>query len=86
MLCVRCTSITNVANNFQKRGIIPCSQGKIRILNRRALESAVCQCYGTLKHNSAAMRASLRDGAIQTGAIFGWAGAISQKRQIDQFD
>jgi CRP-like cAMP-binding protein len=52
MLGVRRTYVTNVASGLQKRGIISCSRGNMRVLNRRALQSLSCECYGLLKRNS----------------------------------
>jgi Crp-like helix-turn-helix domain len=52
MLGVRRTYVTNVASGLQKRGIISCSRGNMRFLNRRALQSLSCECYGLLKRNS----------------------------------
>lgn len=49
MLGVRRTTVTDVAKAFQDRGIIQYSRGKLRILDRAALERTACECYETLK-------------------------------------
>jgi hypothetical protein len=52
MLGVRRTSVTEVANKLQKRGVIAYSRGKLQVLDRRALQGLSCDCYGLLKRNS----------------------------------
>jgi CRP-like cAMP-binding protein len=49
LLATRRATITDAANELQKEGLIRCSRGNIRILNRAALESAACTCYEVLK-------------------------------------
>jgi len=51
MLGVRRTSVTEVANRLQKRGIIAYSRGKMQILDRRVLEGLSCECYRLLRRN-----------------------------------
>jgi CRP-like cAMP-binding protein len=51
MLGVRRTSVTDVANRLQRRGAIAYSRGKMRLLDRRALQDLSCECYGRLKRN-----------------------------------
>lgn len=49
MLGVRRASVSAVATTLQDAGFISYSRGKIRILDRKGLESASCQCYRTVK-------------------------------------
>jgi hypothetical protein len=49
MLGVRRTYVTHVANRLQKRGAIAYSRGKIRIVDRRAVQGLACECYSLLK-------------------------------------
>jgi CRP-like cAMP-binding protein len=49
MLGVRRTSVTNVASKLQSAGTIGYSRGIIRIIDRRALEEASCECFETLE-------------------------------------
>lgn len=45
MLRVPRTSVTMIAGELQKRGLIRHSRGKIVILDRRGVEDASCECY-----------------------------------------
>ncbi len=49
MLGVRRESVTEVAGNFQREGIIRYSRGRITVLSRRRLEQTVCECYAVVK-------------------------------------
>ena len=45
MLGVRRTGVTEVANRFQKAGIIYYKRGLIRIVSSQKLEACACECY-----------------------------------------
>ena len=45
MLGVRRATINEAITPFQSRGLIRYSRGKIRILDRKGLEAAACNCY-----------------------------------------
>jgi CRP-like cAMP-binding protein len=49
MLGVRRSSVTEVAQKFQKEGIIRYTRGNITILNRDILKSKACECYDKVK-------------------------------------
>lgn len=49
MLGVRRTGVTEVAREIQQQGIIDYHRGKLRILDRQALEKVACECYQALK-------------------------------------
>ncbi len=51
MLGVRRTTVTLLAQELQKRGIVRYSRGRITILDRSALAAAACECYGAIKHD-----------------------------------
>lgn len=51
MLGVRRTTVTLLAQELQKQGILRYSRGRITILDRAALEARACECYGTVKHD-----------------------------------
>ncbi len=44
-------TVTIVAGALQKAGIITYTHGRIRILNRKGLEKASCECYSTVKRH-----------------------------------
>lgn len=49
MLGVRRTTVTLLAQELQKRGIVRYSRGRITILDRAALEAHACECYRALR-------------------------------------
>src|SRR6185503_10453040 len=49
MLGVRREGITDAAGRLQKQGVIRYSRGRITVLDRAALESLCCECYGVVK-------------------------------------
>jgi CRP-like cAMP-binding protein len=49
MLGVRREGVTEAAGKLQADGLIEYSRGKIRVLDRRQLESRVCECYAVVK-------------------------------------
>src|SRR5215831_10150536 len=42
------TSVTAAAQSLQERGVIAYSRGKLKILDRKKLEGAVCECYAAI--------------------------------------
>jgi CRP-like cAMP-binding protein len=49
MLGVRRSSVTDIASNIQKQGILTYSRGNIRILDGDALERLSCDCYRIIR-------------------------------------
>jgi CRP-like cAMP-binding protein len=49
MLGVRRTTVTLLAQELQKRGILRYSRGRITILDRAALEECACECYEVIR-------------------------------------
>jgi CRP-like cAMP-binding protein len=52
MLCVHRPAITIAAGNLQKRGILEYRRGRIRVLDRRALEAMSCECYAAAQRKA----------------------------------
>ena len=50
MLAVHPESVTRAARDFHKAGMIHCGQGYITIVDRRALEARVCECYRAVQN------------------------------------
>ena len=49
MLMVRRASVSAVASEMQKAGVITYSRGKIRVRDRAGLEAASCECYAAVE-------------------------------------
>lgn len=56
MLGVRRPSVTVVAGMLQRAGLIRYQRGRIRIVNRAALEGGSCECYETLRQEFARLQ------------------------------
>ncbi len=55
-------SVSLAAGIMQKAGIIENFRGTVKILNRKELESAACECYKAIRHfNGMALRPSTND-------------------------
>jgi CRP-like cAMP-binding protein len=57
MLGVQRTTVTATAQALQDRGAITYARGKIRILDRPALERCACECYEAIQRGAARMLA-----------------------------
>ena len=60
MLGVRRTTVTLLAQELQKRGVVRYSRGRITILDRPALEACACECYEAVKHESLSQRVGIK--------------------------
>ena len=49
MLGTRRASVTVAAGMFQKAGLIEYSHGRVRIVDRKGLEKAACECYAVIR-------------------------------------
>jgi len=49
VLGVRRESVTEAAGKLQKAGLLECRRGHIVVLDRRQLETHVCECYAVVK-------------------------------------
>jgi CRP-like cAMP-binding protein len=43
-------SVSLAAGILERRGLIENLRGTVKILNRKALEEATCECYGVIQH------------------------------------
>jgi CRP-like cAMP-binding protein len=57
MLGTRRSSVTMAAGALQKAGMISHTRGSVRILNRKGLEDAACDCYGIVQQQLADWKA-----------------------------
>lgn len=55
MLGVQRTTVTATASHLQDRGLIAYSRGRIRILDRAALERSACECYEAIRQGTERM-------------------------------
>jgi DNA-binding FadR family transcriptional regulator len=53
MLGVRRTSVTEVAIKLQEKGVISYSRGFIKVVNPAKLKELSCECYETLRSETA---------------------------------
>ncbi len=60
MLGVRRTTVTLLAQELQKRGVLKYSRGKISILDRPALEACACECYEVTRHHNLSYRIGVK--------------------------
>ena len=49
MLGTRRSSVTVAAGMLQKAGLITHTRGDVKIIDRRRLEEAACECYGIMQ-------------------------------------
>jgi CRP-like cAMP-binding protein len=52
MLGVRRTTLTLLARDLQIKGAIRYTRGKIKIINRAALEASACECYQVIRQDA----------------------------------
>src|SRR5262249_3004415 len=49
MLGVRRTTVTLLAQELQRKGVIKCSRGRVTILDRKGLQACACECYDVIQ-------------------------------------
>ena len=52
MLGTRRASVTVSAGRLEKAGLIACTRGEVKIINRKKLEQAACPCYGIMRRQA----------------------------------
>jgi CRP-like cAMP-binding protein len=52
MLGTRRSSVTVAAGILQEAGIISTARGDVKIINRKKLEDAACECYGMMQQQA----------------------------------
>jgi CRP-like cAMP-binding protein len=67
MLGVQRTTVTATASQLQARGVIAYARGKIRVVDRAALERCACECYQAIQHGTAQMLDEGRPAVRQSG-------------------
>lgn len=60
MLGVRRTTVTLLAQELQKKGIVRYSRGRITILDRNRLEECACECYGAMRDGDLSQEISMK--------------------------
>jgi CRP-like cAMP-binding protein len=60
MLGIRRASVSVAASNLQDTGLIAYLHGRVKILNRRGLEKASCECYGVMRQQLATWNREIR--------------------------
>ena len=60
MLGVRRTTVTLLAQELQKAGVVRYSRGRITILDRARLEHSACECYGAIRHDGPTNRIGVK--------------------------
>jgi CRP-like cAMP-binding protein len=66
MLGVRRVSVTLVAGEFARAGLISYRRGAVTILNRAGLEDIACECYGAVNDTLQALQGyTTRKGAVR---------------------
>jgi CRP-like cAMP-binding protein len=70
MLAIRRTTVTLVAGNLEKDGVIICGRGYMQIVSRDELQQRSCECYGRVKGYVERSHAAQSGGCRSIG-IFG---------------
>lgn len=60
----RRAGLTEAAGKLQRNGVIRCSRGRIRVLDRPALERSACECYAVVRREYERLLENLSPGAL----------------------
>lgn len=84
MLGVSRSSVTLAAVDFQQRGLIQYSRGKIRLTNRAALEATACECYRVVReHLSNYLETEQGDKAVSESNGAATMHEIQRAKSVD---
>jgi len=75
MLGVRRTTVTLLARELQKRGVIRC-RGRITILDWRGMDACACECYRAVKRLSRKANSWIYRAAHPSGQKTGLADPV----------
>jgi DNA-binding MarR family transcriptional regulator len=68
MLGTRRSSVTVAAGMLQKAGLITYSRGDVKIINRRKLEAAACECYEIMQQQIKEWQGEAEEGVLRASA------------------
>jgi CRP-like cAMP-binding protein len=60
MLGVRRTTVTLLAQELQREGLLKYSRGRIALLDRAAIEDRACECYKAIKHDNLSRKLGIK--------------------------
>jgi CRP-like cAMP-binding protein len=63
MLGLRRATVTMAAASLKRRKLIDYSRGRVRVVSRKGLEQAACECYGHIREEFQALRQEWRQGS-----------------------
>jgi len=66
VLGVRRESVTEAAGKLQKAGLLHCRRGHIAVVDRRRLETHVCECYAVVKREYQRLLPKYRQAALSS--------------------